>query len=37
MKEALKTGPLGCSFEVTEDFVKWGNDIDINKINVYTE
>ena len=35
MKNALKDGPLACSFEVTEDFVKYKPFEDPAVLNIY--
>ena len=38
MKEALKTGPLVCSFEVTPDFLNYNvNDYNDDNLNIYNE
>ena len=37
IKEALKTGPLVCSFEVTDDFLNYKPNEDLNDLNIYNE
>lgn len=35
MKNALKDGPLACSFEVTEEFVKYKPNKEGEALNIY--